>query len=81
MLVVDPPATAGGTDIYPSSTPDFVGVGMVITEHPLHRSGRDADSEPSSRALRSIGCVPRPPSAAIYPPPAPDSAAVGAVPF
>ena len=23
MLIIDPPATAGGTDIYPSATPDF----------------------------------------------------------
>ena len=23
MLIIDPPATAGGTDIAPSSTPDF----------------------------------------------------------
>ena len=23
MLIIDPPATAGGTDIYPSAMPDF----------------------------------------------------------
>jgi hypothetical protein len=29
LLIVHPPATAGGTDIYPSSTPDFLRKGLV----------------------------------------------------